>query len=398
MFGRHKKLRTPPITSSELSDDTGLSQLGGDEHLPTLHQRTLIQRILRDDKNLKYFFILLGLIIATGVGLIVMLSLHREPTISDKIVVPKPKEIPKFYSPLTGADTTEEATKRPITAIMIENSPEARPQSGLKQGGVIYEAIAEGGITRFVVLYQESRPQLIGPVRSVRPYYVEWASAYDPAVAHVGGSQRALSMIRGGNYGLDMDQFFNASTYWRSTDRVAPHNVYTSFDKLDALRTAKGKTSSTFESSPRKDELTPAKITAAREKGTVAANSLSLDISSGQFHVEYAYQADTNTYKRSQGGVEHLDREDGLIAPKVVVAIKVPMSIEMEDGYREQITTTGSGQAYVFQDGTVIEGRWKRDGEKSRLILTDADGKEIALNRGQTWITAVPDNKGVTWQ
>ena len=173
MFGRHKKLRTPPITSSELSDDTGLSQLGGDEHLPTLHQRTLIQRILRDDKNLKYFFILLGLIIATGVGLIVMLSLHREPTISDKIVVPKPKEIPKFYSPLTGADTTEEATKRPITAIMIENSPEARPQSGLKQGGVIYEAIAEGGITRFVVLYQESRPQLIGPVRSVRPYYVE---------------------------------------------------------------------------------------------------------------------------------------------------------------------------------------------------------------------------------
>ncbi|MGB3023753.1 MAG: DUF3048 domain-containing protein [Candidatus Saccharimonadales bacterium] len=397
MFSRHKKLRNPHITSSELPGDLDVAPATCGEHLPSIHTRTRLQRLLGDDKNLKYFFLLLGLIITTGAGLIIMLSLHREPTISDKIIVPKPKPAPKFYSPLTGAETTEDATKRPVTAVMIENSPEARPQSGLKQGGVIYEAIAEGGITRFVVLYQESRPSLLGPVRSVRPYYVEWASAYDPAVAHVGGSQRALSMIRSGNYGLDMDQFFNGSSYWRTSDRAAPHNVYTSFDKLDAMRSAKGKTASTFQGFARKDAMTPAKITAAREAGAVQANSINLDISTGQFHVEYAYQADSNTYKRSQGKVEHYDQEDGLIAPAVVVAIKVPMSIGMEDGYREQITTTGSGKAYVFQDGTVVEGTWSRDSEKARLVLTGADGKEIVLNRGQTWITAVPDNKGVSW-
>lgn len=398
MFGRHKKLRNPHTTSSELPSDLDLAPATNGEHLPTIHTRTRLQRLLGDDKNLKYFFLLLSLIIATGVGLLVMLSLHREPTISDKIIVPKLKPAPKLYSPLTGAETTEGATKRPVMAVMIENSPEARPQSGLKQGGVIYEAIAEGGITRFLVLYQESRPGLIGPVRSVRPYYVEWASAYDPSVVHVGGSQRALSMIRSGNYGQDLDQFFNGSYYWRTTDRVAPHNVYTSFDKLDALRSAKGKTASTFQGFARKDAMTPAKIKAARESGAVQANSINLDISTGQFHVEYAYQPDSNTYKRSQGGMAHVDREDDQITPAVVVAIKVPMSIGLEDGYREQITTTGSGKTYVFQDGSVFEGTWSREGEKARLVLTGSDGKEIALNRGQTWITAVPDNKGVSWQ
>ncbi len=346
----------------------------------------------------RWFLVALASMIAVGVGLLFVIAQHHEPTVSDKIVVPKPKPTPKFYSPLTGLQTTEANTKRPVTAIMIENSPEARPQSGLKEGGIIYEAIAEGGITRFVVLYQESRPELIGPVRSVRPYYVEWASAYDPAVAHVGGSQRALSMIRSGNYGTDLDQFFNGGSYWRVNDREAPHNVYTSFDKLDALSESKGKTSSDFTGFTRKDEPKPAKIAEDRKKGVVQANSINIDVSSGTFHVEYAYQADNNTYKRSHNGTVHTDREAGDIAPKVVVAIKVPMSIGMEDGNREQITTTGSGQAYVFQDGTVIEGTWSRDGEKGRLVLAGKDGKEIALNRGQTWITALSDSRSVSWQ
>lgn len=350
----------------------------------------VLHRLLGDSTNVKLFFILLAIIIAVGVGLIVMLMQHKEPTIYPTTVVPKPKPVaPTYYSPLTGSATTEELTKRPVTAVMIENSPEARPQSGLKDAGVVYEAIAEGGITRFVALYQESRPGLVGPVRSVRPYYVEWASAYDPAVAHVGGSQRALSMIRSGAYGVDMDQFFNGSYYWRANDRAAPHNVYTSFDKLDAMREAKGKTTSSFTGFQRQD---------SKKSATVNASSISIDVSTGQFHVEYAYQADTNTYRRSQGGQLHLDREGGQIAPSVVIAIKVAMSLGIEDGWREQITTTGSGQAYAFQNGSVTECTWSRESEKSPLRLLDSAGKDIALARGQTWITALDTSRGVSWQ
>lgn len=302
----------------------------------------------------------------------------------------KKPEPPKFYSPLTGVPVPDEGfTKKPVTAIMIENSPEARPQSGLRDAGVVFEAIAEGGITRFIALYQEGRPGLIGPVRSVRPYYVEWAAGFDPAVAHIGGSARALQMIRSGSYGTDLDQFFNAGSYWRAADRAAPHNVYTNFDRLDALNAARGKTTSTFVFSPRTDD---------NKSPTPNAANININVSYGAFNVDYTYDPATNTYLRSQGGAPHVDREAGQIQPKVVIAIKVNMSLGFEDGNREQITTTGTGQAYIFQNGTVQEATWSKADAKARLIFTAADGREVPLNRGQTWITALATNRSVSWR
>lgn len=94
-----------------------------------------------------------------------------------------------------------------------------------------------------------------------------------------------------------------------------------------------------------------------------------------------------------------MDRESGQINPKVVVVIKVAMSLIMEDGYRESIQTTGSGQAFIFQDGIASEATWQKDSRNAQLTFTDSAGKVVALNRGQTWITAVPnDDGGATWQ
>ncbi len=347
-----------------------------------------IHRLLRTKSGVRYFFAAIGLILITGIGLNLLLLSQDQATPMDNSTVPKPKQ--KFYSPLTGVPVADEAaTKRAVTAVMIENSPDARPQSGLKDAGVVYEAVAEGGITRFVALYQESRPGLVGPVRSVRPYYVEWASAYDPAVAHIGGSKRALDLIRSGEYGVDMDQFFNAGSFWRADDRSAPHNVYTNFDKLDALRESKGKTNSTFTSFARGDSKTPPPRN---------ASNITIGVSSGSFLVQYVYDEATKTYLRSHNGVAHDDREGGRIAPTVVVAIKVVMSLGFEDGNREQITTTGEGQAYIFQNGSVVEATWQRSDVKAPLKLIGSDGKDITLARGQTWITALAQNKAVTWQ
>lgn len=334
-----------------------------------------------------------GVIVATA--LIVTVILFQSPKeVSAPNTAIKPSATPKpvmYYSPLTGEQVPDKpSTERAVTAIMIENSPDARPQSGLKPAGVVYEAIAEGGITRFLALYQQQKPQLIGPVRSVRLYYVDWLAPFQASVAHVGGSKFALDEVRNGKY-RDIDQFFNAGTYWRATDRYAPHNVYTSFEKLDALNQKKGYNTSSFTAWPRVDGA-PSK--------TPNATSIDVKISGPLYNSHYDYDATTNTYKRFLAGAPHNDREAGQITPSNVIVLDTNMTKIFEDGYREQITTTGTGRARIFQNGTVTEAKWTKPDRATQIKFTDLAGAEVSLNRGQTWITAVPANQGggVSWK
>ena len=297
----------------------------------------------------------------------------------------------KYYSALTGVQVANEAAiKQPVTGVMIENSPAARPQSGLKRAGVIYEAVAEGGITRFMALYQGEKPGIIGPVRSLRLYYLSWAAGYQASIAHVGGSANALAQVRNGGY-RNLDQFFHGGSYWRATDRHAPHNVYTSGEKLDQLNTAKGYTISEFTSFQRANEKP------AQEPN---ATSISISFSSALYSTSYSYDAASNSYIRSLAGAAHVDREEGQIAPKAVVALEVAAEARAHnsDGY-EDIVTTGSGKAHVFQNGTVTEAVWSKTDINSPLKLQTAEGKDLPLNRGQTWIAAITPGRGsVTWQ
>jgi len=336
--------------------------------------------------------VVIVLVIGGGVAATLYFFNQKVPAPAPAKVAEKPKPAPepiKYYSPLTGNLVADEAaTTQAVTGIMIENSPDARPQSGLKDSGVVFEAIAEGGITRFLVIYQEQKPQLIGPVRSVRMYYVDWIAAFNASVAHIGGSYQALQEVRNGSY-RDIDQFFNAGSYWRATDRYAPHNVYTSFEKLDALNASKGYTTSSFKGFTRKD---------SKGLEVPTASQINVSISSATFNSAYIYNATTNTYDRSQAGAPHTDREQGQISPRVVIVMKVPMRLVLEDGYRQQIDSIGTGTAYIFQDGGVNEVTWTKTAKTEQITFTDAEGKDVPLARGQTWITAVPaDTGGATW-
>ena len=117
-----------------------------------------------------------------------------QPTAEQPIAKVEPV---KYYSTLTGSLVKDEAeSKQAVTGVMIENSPEARPQSGIKEAGVVFESVAEGGITRFLLVYQESKPSVIGPVRSVRPQFASWVAPFDAGLAHVGGSDIPLKKLR----------------------------------------------------------------------------------------------------------------------------------------------------------------------------------------------------------
>ena len=332
-----------------------------------------------------------GLILASGLTTTAILWQKPEEIVkaeTKKVVNQQPKAV--YYSPLTGETVPDQTnTTKPATAVMLENSPDARPQSGLKDAEVVYEAIAEGGITRFLALYQQKAPEVVGPVRSLRMYYVDWLTPFNASVAHVGGSKAALDLVRGGSY-RDIDQFFNAGTYRRATDRYAPHNVYTSFSKLNELNATKGYTSSEPKQFERADdEKEPA------QDGT----QVQLQISSALYNSTYAYDGATKLYARSQAGAPHLDREAGQIQAKVVVALRVNMQRVTEDGYRESITTTGSGDAMVFQNGHANAVKWQKDSREAQLRFTDASGQPFKLARGTTWISAIPVSGGnVTWQ
>jgi len=360
---------------------------------------TKLHQILHDNRGVRYFVAAVFIIIATGLGLLAMLATYEDPVVYDLPLVTKKKPAPtKFYSPLTGNEVSDKATtEREVTAIMIENSPDARPQSGLKESGIVFEAIAEGGITRFLVLYQEQQPELIGPVRSVRPYYIDWAAPFDASIAHVGGSYNALQEVRNGQY-KDIDQFFNAGAYWRASDRYAPHNVYTSFKRLNELNAQKEYTKSTFTGFPRTPIETSKKKKTEKDTNLTPATAVQVPISSSLYNSSYTYDKNTKTYLRDEAGEPHTDREAGQIAPRVVIVLKVPTSLGFEDGYREQMQTIGSGEGYLFQNGTVQPMTWKKADKKSQIRFVDAHDKDILLERGQTWITAIGTDRTPTWQ
>lgn len=296
---------------------------------------------------------------------------------------------PKFYSPLTGLEVSEADSKRPVTAAMIENTPEARPQSGLADAGVVFESVAEGGITRLLALYQEGRPSSIGPIRSVRPHFASWVAAFDAGLAHVGGSDIALNKLRSGEI-KDLDQFFNAAAYTRVSDRRAPHNVYSSNEKLQALNQKKGYNSSKFSSWKRRTKDTPSK--------SPDAQSINVPISTGQFTVSYTWNAANNTYTRTLGGTSHVDREGGQLTPKVVIILQVPHDVIRDSNNYSYPDVNGSGKAWLFQNGVVSELTWSKAGDKEQIKFTDTKGKTPELNPGQTWISAIKPDKTPTWQ
>lgn len=345
-------------------------------------------------KRRKIILIVTGaiLFLAAGVGTYFYLSHNAKPETKPTSEIQLPKvEPPKYYSPLTGSLVDKESdTKQPVTGVMIENHPDARPQSGLKDAGVVFEAICEGGITRFLALYQSEKPQLLGPVRSVRMYYIDWAAAFNASIAHVGGNNDALNRIGNGNY-RNLDQFSYGDSFWRTDDRYAPHNMYTSFAKLDELNKLNEYTTSTYDAFPRVDGL-------AVEVPT--AKSINVTISSSLFDSAYTYNATSNSYDRFQAGEAHIDSDGRQISPTTVIGMFIDestISVPVNES-EEELDTIGQGRAVIFQNGTVTEATWSKTSEFSQITFIDANGLSIPLVRGQTWITAIPNGPGnVTW-
>lgn len=315
----------------------------------------------------------------------------------------------------------EKWEKRRPLAVMIENHQESRPQSGLSYADVIYEAVAEGGITRFMAVYLCSYPEVqVGPVRSARTYFLDWLSEYDALYAHVGGANTpgpadALGQII--RYDIkDLNQFsIGFPTFWRDYQRLGrpvatEHTMYSSTEKLWATGEKKGWTAS--ESStirgrvvtgPRWDaKFIPWKFKDdAASTGGPSKIEVNFWENQKDYKVEWNYDSGCNCYKRKNAGVEHTDLDNKKqLSPKNVV-VRFMKESRANDGYEGNAHllygNIGKGNVLIFIDGKVIKGTWNKANRLAREKFLDDKGQEIEFNRGQVWLQTVPEGAKVSY-
>ncbi len=334
-----------------------------------------------------------GLLIASIAGALIAIgkSGKAEPIEDFTPVIEEISEVQevdsRVPSPLTGKLVRPELAKRRVTAVMIENSTDARPQSGLQEAGMVFEAIAEGGITRFMAVYQEDKPDNIGPIRSARPYYVEWARGLDAAYVHSGGSAQALSLIPSlGVKDLDHGNFGSALAD-RVSFRYAPHNVYTSMDKIDSVASSSGFKSSDFVGfkRPNNDRIAESNS----KENSQSAKTVNFNFSGHTYNTEYKFDSKTKLYNRSMAGAAHKDKDSGKqIAPRVLIGLETSYSIH-SNGVHSIYKTVGSGSAKVFQNGELINATWRKNSATASLEILGSDGKALTLEAGQTWVSVI---------
>ncbi|MEX2013067.1 MAG: DUF3048 domain-containing protein [Candidatus Levyibacteriota bacterium] len=303
--------------------------------------------------------------------------------------------------------------------VMIENHEDARPQSGLSFADVVYEIVAEGGITRFLAIYHCQDGGQLGPVRSARTYFLDFISEYGnyPLYVHVGGANHpgpadALSQIDSYGWGgyNDLNQFsIGFPTFWRDYDRLGhtaltEHTMYSSVNKLYDFAKTRGITDEDDSTGDKWDSEFMAysfKDDAALDKRP-ATQSVRVEHWEGykQYAVDWAYDRTTNLYKRSHAGAAHIDRNTNkqLTSKNIVLLSMVESSAN--DGYENNVhllyRTRGTGKATIFIDGARIVGTWKKDSRTDRTRIFDQNGKEVKFNRGTLWFHILPTDANVT--
>ncbi|MCL4366463.1 DUF3048 domain-containing protein [Patescibacteria group bacterium] len=342
-------------------------------------------------------------------------STSKLPTPSNAFVE-DPNEPKTETCDLNGTKHTKKAKeyweKRRPLAVMIENHTEARPQSGLSSADIVYEAVAEGGITRFMAIFYCNLSDIqVGPVRSARTYFLDWLGEYDALYAHVGGANTpgpadALSQII--KYTVkDLNQFsIGFPVFWRDYQRLGhsvatEHTMYSTTAKLWEVGAKRGWIATDSAGVAWDKNFKPWTFKADKGGGATAKIAVNFWESQSGYDVTWLYDPATNSYKRQNGGSDHLDLNNKAPISVKNIVVQFEKETNANDGYPGNVHllygTTGSGKALVFQDGNVIEGKWVKASRLARSKYVDKNGKEIEFNAGQIWIQTVPEGSKVSY-
>ncbi len=385
--------------------------------------------------NLKLGGVFLGLFaVATLASWGIFTFLNKSPQISeikstgdiskDRAAI-KPNQPKTEACPLNGAMYTAAekgiwGNRRPITA-MIENHAESRPPEGLSKADVLYEAVAEGGITRFLAVFYcgvAASDVKIAPVRSVRIYFLNWAAEYAdyPIFMHVGGANdysgsgdtapqvRALEKLESLGWRVpksnDFDTTYDSGypVFWRDYERLG-HEIATEHTMTASTDEAYKEADKRGFGAQKDGKAWDANFVSWHfiddsPASSPQASKISFKFwdSMPDYNVDWLYDSKNNNYLRSDGGKPHtdMDYQNVQLSAKNVVVMKVKETGPIDSNYHMFYQNIGSGDALVFQNGNVIKATWQKQSITDRTKFFDVSGKEISFVRGTIWIEAIP--------
>jgi len=277
---------------------------------------------------------------------------------------------------------------------MIDDLGPARPQSGFSAASVVWQAPAEGGIPRYMMIFQENIPGEVGPVRSSRYYYIAWAAEWRAVYAHAGGSPQALQTLRqkgSGQLVYNADEFRWGNSFWRVKKRFPPHNLYTDGDHLrkiaKSVKAKDGPMEPAWKFGPDLAEM-------ARPRGG------RIQVAYPYNQITYRYDWKSNSYLRGvTGAAKQTDGASGArVAPKNVVIMLMKFG-PLNDGshkHRLEADVVGTGTAWIATNGSTIKGTWRKKSLTDPTQFFDANGKQVTLTVGQTFVQVLQTGSKVT--
>ncbi len=319
--------------------------------------------------------------------------LPSTPTIS-------PQEPKTEVSPINGLLFTkteiDELKKNRPVAVMINNHAEARPQSGLNSADVVYEALAESGITRYLAIFWSEAPAKVGPIRSARQYYLEWLSPYDPLFIYDGCAETEDPKTDAcGNIASYKIKKIATIGAWRWNDgrRYAPHNEYSSI--TNAWEYAEDMNWDSFPKIESWKFKNDAPVNERGEKSKISIVFHQRINNSGLYDTVWTYDSKTNSYMLQVGKQAALDQETNTqVYAKNLIVQEINMSPSYDDKGRIIQDTIGKGKAVFLMDGKITEGTWEKISRTDRTTYYYSDGNEVQFNRGRIWISALARSEG----
>jgi DUF3048 family protein len=303
---------------------------------------------------------------------------------------PRPKQaattttVPAVF-PLTGLPVNNAAAAaRPALTVKVENAPESRPQAGLESADIVYEEQVEGGLTRFLAVFQSTDSELIGPIRSLRPTDPEVVRPFGGLFAYSGGTKKFIGMLHATplqDIGFDN----RPELYVKRRDKKAPHHIYSSTAKLYSAAEKDLKPPPPF--SPF--------VPAGQPFVPAAPPAVHLSVPIGRTAVDYDWDAAAAGWKRTTNGTPHLVEGGAqLTSTNVVVQFVTYRNSPGDfDVLRNPVSVAnvlGSGDAWVLSGGKVVKGKWSKASPEAMTAFTDAAGAPVALLPGRTWVLLAP--------
>ena len=287
----------------------------------------------------------------------------------------------------------ENSKERPI-AIMIDNNIGSARHEGLQDSYITYEIIVEGGLTRMMALYKDKEVEKIGPVRSSRHYFLDYALESGAIYAHFGWSpyaEKDISYLGVNNINGMVDD----APYWRESGAIAPHNVFTSTNKLRETAKSKGYSLESDDWRLLNYSIDEIELFNPNEDtGAILANSVWIPYSYAQ-NRSYTYDSEHKYYLRSMNGVAHMDRSTDEQYHYKNIIIESVRNFTLDSEGRQDLDTEGSGTGYYITNGYALPIHWQKDSRKGKTRYTYEDGNEITVNDGNTFIQIIPTSSTV---